>query len=169
MKNYPYILPTREAFIEVVDEHDKPIMVIPEGHSLQYNISHRKVSIILYDAQRRIFLIKPEKSKGLVIPSTRVYAGEAREYAATRLIKTILKLDPNYPLHMEPRTIKQYKYNTFFLIHLNEEYQKSLGTKAFWLDLDELDGFVAHFSDMLDKSLLELITQGHLEYLYSTI
>ncbi len=153
--------------MELVDEFDKPLMVMPQKQIFQQKLAHRKVYVVLQDAQSRTMLISSNKDQSLNIPNTNVYAGEAREHASLRILKNIMSLRNELPFYMQPQTLDTYKYYTFFISIIDDEHKKYFNEKVLWLDFVELQGFVSHFTDMLNDELLQFIKQGHLEKLYS--
>ncbi len=163
MKNYPYTLPLEPLLLEVIDKNDNPFMVLPQKQIIQQKLPHRKVYLILYDGQRRVLLQHFRKSETLDLPITDVYAGEAREYANNRLQNALF--NTKIELEFEQFTLKEYQHSTFFVCTIDEASKKRLNSSLLWLDFVELQGFVTHFKDMLGSNILELTTNGTLEYL----
>ncbi len=167
MKNYPYTLPSAyQGYVEVVDEDDKPIMILPQKQVFQQGLAHRKVYTVLQDLNERTLLLKSSKNHVLSIPNTHVYAGEAGELASLRVLKRIFNPKEDLPITLQPHVISNYKYITFFTSIIHDEYKKHFDEKVLWLDFVEMQGFINHFSDMLNHELLEFINHGYLEQLY---
>ncbi len=168
MKNYPYKIPSsNQVYLEFVDKFDNPLMLLPQKQILQQKLAHRKVYLVLQDEQSRTLLIRSNKNQSLSIPSTSVYAGEAREHASLRLLKRVCNLRGELPFYMQAQLLDCNKLNTFFICIIDEKHKIFFNDKVLWLDFTEQQGFVSHFSDMLSEELFQFITQGHLEQLYS--
>lgn len=87
-------------FVEVVDENDRPFMVMPVNDVHSQPLRHRVVLTLLYDDGGRLYLQRRAKTKKLYpgrwdLSSTgHVQAGESREHAALRELNEELRVFP---------------------------------------------------------------------------
>ncbi len=158
---------SNQVFVEFVDDNDKPLMILPQKQTIQQKLSHRKIYLILQDELEHILVVKSNKTQTLNIPNTRVYAGEARDYASIRLLKQFVTRKEHLTFTLQAHVLQAYKYHTYFLANIKNADKKNFHEKTLWLDFIELQGFVTHFTDMLSDELKELTTHGHLEQLYA--
>ena len=80
----------QDELIEVVDEHDEPVLVVSALEARRQKLRRRVILVLLHDAQGRLYLQRRGEQKSAypgawdVSASGHVRAGEAREDAARR-------------------------------------------------------------------------------------
>ena len=81
---------TQDELIEVMDEHDEPVLVVSALEARRQKLRRRVVLVLLHDTRGRLYLQRRAKQKTTypnlwdVSASGHVRAGEAREDAARR-------------------------------------------------------------------------------------
>ena len=86
---------TSEPQIEIIDDAGKTLLIMPQSHAVRQRLRHRTVLVCLRNAKGLVYLFKTQaipsdESKGDVwVPAAhgRVFAGESRHAAATRLLE----------------------------------------------------------------------------------
>jgi len=94
-------------WIDIVDENDRPLMVMPRAEAHRQTLRHRSVLILVYNLQGKLYLQKRGANKSLypgrfdLSATGHVLAGESREDAALRELyeelglraKSLVRLD----------------------------------------------------------------------------
>ena len=76
--------------VDIVDAHDRPLMVMPLSEAHRQGLFHRSVMVLVYGPDGRLYLQKRGPQKNLypgrfdLSATGHVQAGEAREEAAAR-------------------------------------------------------------------------------------
>ena len=168
---YPYVLPSRERLLEVVDNKDRPLLIMPGEQALNQHLPHRKVRVALRDTKGRLLLVRPSLADGSAgqwtLPGTRTRAGESREDAALRALAEILGItqtEVRGTERREPSPACSGK-TAFFTATLEEgaARMQTVGEgEVLFVDNDELQGLATHFPDLLMRELVQSIESGYL-------
>ncbi len=182
--------------LEVVDSNDKPLLLqlYKEAKHLPHRfvmliIQDNTGKLLLWRHKKKKRKEQLAHKKNATLGAVwgllygHVHAGEARESTALRLLKKHLpalaelgRIREELP-HMEGDPIQLHKlkleepftrqnYMTFFRITLRKEEKALLSEELLWLDLDEIQGFSAHFADMLTPITLQLARSEYMHTLY---
>ena len=168
---YPYALPQAAGMVEVVDGHDRPLLLMPEAQAKAQGLSHRKVRVLLCDAVGRVFLARclpPEGSPGpWALPTASVRAGEPREAAALRALEGAGGISGIALRAAEKKEALPHAPEIFLGILPKHApaARPGEGCETLFLDSDELQGLAEHFPDLLAPELLRSLSSGYLDAL----
>ncbi len=158
--------------VEIVDEGDRPLGVMPLPDALRQALSHRVVLTLLYDAAGRVCLQRRSLGKALypgrwdLSSSGHVRAGESREDAAIReLFEELGVRAPRLALVAEtPATPETghgfttlYSAGGFSGIIVPDPAEVC---EVSFVDRDELEALVEGFREMLTPALVHFWERG---------
>lgn len=161
-------------FVEVVDENDRPFMVMPVNDVHAQPLRHRVVLTLLYDDGGRLYLQRRAKTKKLYpgrwdLSSTgHVQAGESREHAALRELNEELRVFPgkvNLLAQIPATPETDYAVISLFFARLGgdkpcpnpEEVAEGL-----FLDQEEFAAMYESFRELLTPAVIWAADNGHL-------
>ncbi len=163
---YPQLKDGIAELVEVVDENDNPILVMPVASVHAQRLRHRVVLTLLHDAEGRIYLQRRAKTKTLYpgrwdLSSTgHVLAGESREHAALRELNEELRVFPGKVtqiVHIPASAETDHASITLFAARLGGEMpcpNPEEVSEGLFVDPDELASMMTHFRDLLTPALL---------------
>ncbi|WP_307831389.1 NUDIX hydrolase [Nitratidesulfovibrio oxamicus] len=158
--------------LEITDERDRPLMVMPIAQARRQPVRHRVVLVMLYDAEGRIYLQKRAANKRLypgrwdLSATGHVLAGESREDAALRELREELGIAAGRLIRRAeiPATeATDFAHVTLFVVGpVGEAPQPNPDEVAdgMFVDADELDALLEHFRDMLTPALIWAAERG---------
>lgn len=158
--------------LEITDERDRPLMVMPIAQARRQPLRHRVVLVMLYDAEGRIYLQKRAANKRLypgrwdLSATGHVLAGESREDAALRELREELGIAAGRLIRRAeiPATeATDFAHVTLFVVGpVGEAPQPNPDEVAdgMFVDADELDALLEHFRDMLTPALIWAAERG---------
>lgn len=159
-------------YLEITDERDRPLMVMPIAQARRQPLRHRVVLVMLHDAEGRVYLQKRAATKHLhpgrwdLSATGHVQAGESREDAALRELREELGITAGRLIRRAeiPATeATGYAHITLFAAGpVGEAPQPNPEEVAdgMFVDADELDALLEHFRDMLTPALIWATERG---------
>lgn len=165
------LLPDIEL-VDVVDEFDRPLAVLPLSDVHRQALFHRSVRVAVFDRQGRVYLQKRSRSKELypgrldLSATGHVRAGESREAAARRELREELGLTAERLRHVgdvlgSPDT--NFEFITLYTAgrldaqpNPNPEEVES----GFFAEPSELDYLLANYRDQLTPGLVHSVEKG---------
>ncbi len=186
MKYYPYNLPVAASLLEVVDNDDRPMLLLNANYAK--NFSHRRIVLILKGRYGKVLLFRHARDcSKWGLPMCAVSAGQARQDAAYALLQGKLKelgisnqklscedcienahtvsgagICQNSSAKNEQVEQSWVDFTTFFVISLQVSKELFAHKQLLWLDLDELRGLSIHSKEMLSSKTLMLVEQGYI-------
>lgn len=171
---YQQLIEDITEFVEVVDENDKPFMVMPVNDVHTQPLRHRVVLTLLYDDGGRLYLQRRAKTKKLYpgrwdLSSTgHVKAGESREHAALRELNEELRVFPgkvNLLAQIPATPETDFAVISLFSARLGgdkpcpnpEEVAEGL-----FLDQEEFAAMYEGFRELLTPAVIWAAENGHL-------
>lgn len=158
--------PSPAELVEVVDEQDRPIAVLPLSEVHKQCLRHRSVMVLLYNAQGKVFLQKRSRTKALypgrwdISATGHVQAGESGEDAALRELREELgivadSLRLKHRVEAGPDT--GWEFVTFYSAGKTNQ-QPTLSPQeldgGYFLDEQELERLIANFRNLLTPGLV---------------
>lgn len=152
--------------VEVVDDDDAPIMVMPVETVHTQPLRHRVVLTLLYDTAGRVYLQRRAHTKKLYpgrwdLSSTgHVLAGESREHAALRELNEELRVFPGKVLpvlHIPASTETEYASITLFSARLGGDMptpNPQEVSDGVFMDSEELETMMQHFKELLTPAVV---------------
>ncbi len=139
---------------------------MPAAEAQRQQLRHRRVSVLFFDAEERLLLTRsPSTLSGKAtvwdLPAQGpVFAGEARQDAALRLLREQLSLERPRVAACPPVAQPFNRLTTIFRADAAHERPKpAAGVECLFADVDELAALVSEFSEMLAPSLLHALEQ----------
>lgn len=170
--SYPYTLPPSDDLVEVVDAHDRPLMLMPVAQAEEQNLPFRGVRVLLCDAQGRALVVRPLQEDGTPglwsLPSARVRGGEPREAAALRALEQSVGITDVLLRAAEKKDSLRNPRNSIFvaLLSAHAPTPRAVNVSEFlFLDSDELHGLAEHFSTLLESELLRCLSENYMAFL----
>ncbi|MEW5772679.1 MAG: NUDIX domain-containing protein [Thermodesulfobacteriota bacterium] len=166
------IIPPDAELVDVVDEADRPIGVLPLAEVHRQGLYHRSVRVAVFDHAGRVYLQKRSKAKELypgrldLSATGHVRAGESREAAALRELQEELGIAAERLRHVadvagSPDT--NFEFITLYtagrldaLPRPNPDEVES----GFFADRSELDYLMANYRDQLTPGLVHSLEKG---------
>lgn len=161
----------KNALLDIVDEQDRPFMVMSALEAIKQNLCRRFVMVVLYGGDK-LYLQKPS-ARTLFFPSYwdvsacgHVHAGESREDAARRLLEKKLGIRATHMFLQTKRPARREDGNVHISLFQatapaafpapdNDEVEDILA-----LDKEELFAFYREFKDMFTPGLTWCIESG---------
>lgn len=152
--------------VEVVDENDRPLMVMSAADVHKQPLRHRVVLTLLYDADGRIYLQRRALTKTLYpglwdLSSTgHVLAGESREHAALRELNEELRVFPGKVtqiVHIPASQKTDYASISLFSARLGGETpcpNQAEVSEGMFVDNEELDAMMNNFRELLTPAVI---------------
>lgn len=164
-------IPQPHEAVEIVDDQDRPLGVMPLAEARRQALFHRTVLVLVYDGAGRVFLQKRARTKALypgrwdLSASGPVLAGESREDAALRGLRRELGIGGAGLTRLAQAPARPetgYGFTTLFcagacsgpLLPDPAEIEDGV-----FVDRDELDAMAASFRDMLTPALVSFWEQ----------
>lgn len=158
--------------MEVVDEDNRPLAVLPKGLVHRQLLRHRSVQVLVFNPEKKIYLQKRNNSKPFfpgrwdVSARTHPRLGEATYDAALRILHEELRLEVEHPqltrtLPSCPETgfehvsIFTVPKNTLPIIPNNDEV-----SEGYYFSREELTCLVKEFKELLTPNLVTLWEAG---------
>lgn len=165
-------LPRDVELVDVVDEADRPLGVLPLAEVHRQGLYHRSVRVAVFDAAGRVYLQKRCKSKDLypgrldLSATGHVRAGESREAAALRELREELGLVAERLRHVadvagSPDT--NFEFITLYTAgRLDAQPQPNPAEvdSGFFADRSEVDYLLANYRDQLTPGLVHSMEKG---------
>ncbi len=162
--------------VEIVDLNERPLLVMPAAEAQRQQLRHRRVSVLFFDAGERLLLTRgpatpSRKATAWDLPAQGpVFAGEARQDAALRLLREQLGLERPRVAACPPVARPFSRLTTVFRADAAHERPRlAAGMECLFADVDELAALVSEFSEMLAPSLLHALEQHLLPSLPLTV
>lgn len=164
--------PPNAELVEVVDQQDRPIAVLPLQEVHKQCLRHRSVMVLLYNVQGKVFLQKRSQTKALypghwdISATGHVQAGESGEDAALRELREELgivvdSLQLKHRVEAGPGTGWEF-VSLYSAGKTNQQPNPSPQELdgGYFLDEQELEGLVANFRDLLTPGLVYFWESG---------
>ncbi len=159
-------------YLEITDERDRPLMVMPIAEARRQTLRHRVVLVMLHDAEGRVYLQKRGANKHLypgrwdLSATGHVRAGESREDAALRELREELDIAAVRLIRRAeiPATEETgFAHITLFAAGPAGETPRPNPDEVadgMFVDADELGALLEHFRDMLTPALIWATERG---------
>ena len=162
-----------DELVEIVDEHDQPVLVVPAAEARVRKLRRRVVLVLLHDNAGRLYLQKRSRHK-LAYPgrwdvsaSGHVRAGEAKEDAARRELAEELGVKASGMAMLTAYNTKaEYGNTQVTVFHAtapaarpapdNDEVEEVI-----LVEESELDTLVRDFSESLTPALVWVVKHGY--------
>lgn len=158
--------------VEIVDDHNRPIGVLPKDIVHRQLLKHRSVQVLVFNNEKKIYLQKRDKSKRFfpnrwdISARTHPRVGESSQDAAIRVLKNKLYLEVDSPQYVrtlpacaetgyENVTIFAINRNTQQIVPNNEEV-----SEGYYFSREELTCLVKEFRELLTPNLVTLWETG---------
>lgn len=165
-------IPRDVELVDVVDEADRPIGVLPLAEVHRQGLYHRSVRVAVFDGSGRVYLQKRSKAKELypgrldLSATGHVRAGESRESAALRELHEELGLSAERLRHVadvagSPDT--NFEFITLYTAgRLDAQPQPNPEEveSGFFADRSEVDYLLANYRDQLTPGLVHSMEKG---------
>ncbi|QJB57733.1 NUDIX domain-containing protein [Pseudodesulfovibrio sp. zrk46] len=159
-------------FIEIVDDNNRPLAVLPKDLVHRQMLKHRSVQILIFNPKKKIFLQKRTKNKSFypnrwdVSARTHPLIGESSLDAAQRILRTKLQLEVESPqlirsLPACPET--GFEHVTIFSIPKNTQSiipNENEVSEGYYFSREELTCLVKEFRELLTPNLVTLWEAG---------
>lgn len=167
--SYPYLVPPSDELVEVVDAHDRPLMLMPTAQAEEQGLPFRGVRVLLCDAQARALVVRPVREDGTAglwtLPAARVRGGEPRETAALRALEQSVGVTDVLLRAAEKKDSFRNPRNSIFvaLLSAHAPAPRAVNVSEFlFLDSDELHGLAEHFPTLLEPDLLRCLAENYM-------
>ena len=159
-----------DKLVEVLDQQDRPLLLMPKERVLDRHMPHRVALVILRERGGRLWLAhkvrqKPDSLYCLDFSARgQVLAGEARACAAARLLKEALGLPDAQPVQQAvlPSLAFEGAGQCVLFTAVQRGGQVASRAEGMFVDKDELAGLAEHFPGLLHPCLLWCVQNGHL-------
>lgn len=171
---YPQLLHTLEGKIEVLDDHGRPLAVMPVADVHSQPLKHRVVLTLLYDTQGRLYLQRRAHTKTLYpgrwdLSSTgHVLAGESREHASLRELNEELGVFPGkvtWVAHIPASQATEYADITLFSARLGGDRpcpNPQEVSEGIFVDREELEAMLENFREILTPAVIWAAGENYL-------
>jgi len=157
--------------VEILDQQDRPLLLMPTQTALAENLPHRVALVNLRDRGGRLWLAhRPRQTLDNsycwdFAARGHVLAGEARISAAARLLEEALGLLDTQPVPQAvlPPLAFEGTGRCILFSAVQRGGQVSSRADGMFVDKDELAGLAEHFPDLLSPCLLWCMQNGYLE------
>lgn len=159
-------MPQFVELVDVVDEDDRPLAIMPLQEAHKQGLRHRAVFVLLYNNENKIYLQRRSKKKQLypgrwdLSATGHVQSGESREGAALRELHEELGISlEKLQLRHQLRASAETDWEFITIFNAGRVAAPPLPNKAevedgAFHDPDELAFLVEHFREMLTPALL---------------
>ena len=165
-------IPPAVELVDVVDEEDRPIGVLPLSEVHRQGLYHRSVRVAIFDRAGRVYLQKRSSAKELypgrldLSATGHVRAGESREAAALRELHEELGLKAERLTHVadvagSPDT--NFEFITLYTagrLDASPQPNPEEVESGFFADRSELDYLMANYRDQLTPGLVHSLEKG---------
>lgn len=158
--------------LEITDERDRPLMVMPIAQARRQTLRHRVVLVMLHDAEGRVYLQKRAANKHRypsrwdLSATGHVQAGESREDAALRELREELGIAAGRLVRRAEIPASEatgFAHITLFAAGPVGEAPRPNPDEVadgMFVDADELNALLEHFRDMLTPALVWATERG---------
>lgn len=150
--------------LEVCDAAGKPLLLMPAASVRAQSIPYKKVHVALRDAQKRICLVRLNHDGQWRLPGDCVYANEAAEDAALRVLRSVLGLQEMPMLTRHKNTPAQGLVRPTVFVSSPCVYSVKPDARhiaeILFLDKDEIAGIQKHFAELLQDDLIYALEQS---------
>jgi 8-oxo-dGTP pyrophosphatase MutT (NUDIX family) len=170
MFHTPYIglSAAADKLVEILDQHGRPLLLMPKHTALAWNMPHRVALVSLRERNGRLWLTRrlqkqPDKPSCWDFSARgQILAGEAQASAAARLLEEALGLRDAQPV---PQTVLpplacEGTRQCILFTAVQRGGQAPAQRDGMFVDKDELAGLAEHFPDLLDPCLLWCVQHG---------
>lgn len=163
-----------DQLVEIIDDNNRPLAVLPRDIAHRQLLKHRSVQVLIFNADKKLYLQKRNKNKEVfpnrwdVSARTHPRVGEASMDAALRVLKEELQLETELPLFV--RTLPAceetgFEHVTMFAI--TKLYQPIVPnpdkvSEGYYFSREELTCLVKEFRELLTPNLVTLWESGML-------
>ncbi|GFM35501.1 NUDIX hydrolase [Desulfovibrio psychrotolerans] len=171
---YLQLLHTLEDKVEVVDDYDRPLAVMPVADVHRHPLKHRVVLTLLYDTCGRLYLQRRARTKTLYpgrwdLSSTgHVLAGESREHAALRELNEELGVFPGkvtWVAHIPASKETELADITLFSARLGGDQpcpNPQEVSEGIFVDREELEAMLQNFREILTPAVIWAAEEDYL-------
>ncbi len=161
-----------EEFIEIVDDRNRPLAVLPKDLIHRQLLKHRSVQVLVFNPEKKIYLQKRNKNKRFfpgrwdVSARTHPMIGESSLDAALRILKDKLQLEVEHPQFIRalpacPET--GFEYVSIYAITKNilpiTPNEKEV-SEGYYFSKEELTCLVKEFRELLTPNLVTMWEAG---------
>jgi isopentenyl-diphosphate delta-isomerase len=159
--------------VEVVDDNDMPLCILPLGEAKKQSLNHRYVVLFISDGKGKILLRKRDADAELyperwdVSLSGHVRAGESRSEAASRRLRREMGVRGNRLVlrHEIPASSSNnYRFTTIFstICSIDDPGIRDLMNMgvAMFVDQDEAESLALNCRESLTPGLVDFIEKG---------
>jgi len=158
-----------DGLVEVLDQQDRPLLLMPERTASVLGLPHRTALVLLRERGGRLWLARrpghrPDSPPVLDFSARGpAAAGEAGVSAAARLLYEALGLPDTQPVRRAvlPPLASEGARRCLLFTAVRRGGQVAFRTEGLLVDQDELAGLAEHFPDLLSRSLLWCVQHGH--------
>ncbi len=166
--------PNNSEFVEIVDDDNRPIAVLPRELAHRQLLKHRSVQVLVFDPEKKLYLQKRDTRK-LYFPGrwdvsarTHPHVGESTVDAALRVLRDELDLEIDSPQFLRslpacPET--GFEHVTMFAVTKNTQPivpNKEEVSEGYYFSREELTCLVKEFRELLTPNLVTLWETGML-------
>ena len=159
-------------FIEIVDDDNRPLAVLPKDLVHRQLLKHRSVQVLVFNPEKKIYLQKRNRNKRFfpgrwdVSARTHPQVGESSIDAALRILRDKLQLEVEGPQFV--RTLPAcpetgYEYATIYAVPRNTQpIVPNLNevSEGYYFSREELTCLVKEFRELLTPNLVTLWEAG---------
>lgn len=164
--------PEDSRLVEVMDDHNRPLAVLPKDLVHRQLLRHRSVQVIVFNPEKKIYLQKRNKSKQFfpgrwdVSARTHPHVGEATQDAALRILYEELQLEAEHPLLT--RTLPScpetgFENVSIYVVARNTQPinpNMDEVSEGYYFSREELTCLVKEFKELLTPNLVTLWEAG---------
>ena len=164
--------PTDRRLVEVVDDRNRPLAVLPKDLVHRQLLRHRSVQVLVFNTEKKIYLQRRHQLKQFfpgrwdVSARTHLRVGEAAHDAALRILREELQLEVDTPqlartlpscpeTGFEQVSIYVVSRNTLPIIPNTEEV-----SEGYYFSREELTCLIKEFKELLTPNLVTLWEAG---------
>lgn len=161
-------------FVEIVDDNNRPLAVLPKDLAHRQLLKHRSVQVLIFDAEKKLYLQKRNTSK-LFFPGrwdvsarTHPHVGESTLDAAHRVLREELQLEIENPQFLRQITAcpeTGFEHVTMYGVFKNTQPiipNLEEVSEGYYFSREELTCLVKEFRELLTPNLVTLWETGML-------
>ena len=158
--------------VEVVDDNNHPIAVLPKDLANRQLLKHRSVQVLIFNNEKKLYLHKRGKNKRFfpgrwdISARTHPRLGESGEEAAIRILKDKLRMEidsPQFVRALPACAETGFEYVTIFAVTRNTQ-QIAPNTEdiseGYYFSKEELICLIKEFRELLTPNLVTLWEAG---------
>lgn len=164
--------PTDRRRLEVVDDRNRPLAVLPKDLVHRQLLRHRSVQVLVFNPEKKIYLQRRHPQKQFfpgrwdVSARTHLGVGEATYDAALRVLREELQLDADHPqltrtLPACPET--GFEQVSIFVVSRNTQPiipNADEVSEGYYFTREELTCLIKEFKELLTPNLVTLWEAG---------